>query len=52
MYSKYIKTNSYRDLFFIFLFYSSLKAKLDGKTLEKKIPSQLQSLFDKATFNF
>ena len=36
MYIKYIKSDSYKSLFFIFVFYNSWIAKLDGNTLAKK----------------
>ena len=36
MYRKYIKGSSYKNTFFIFLFDSTVTAKLDGKTLVKK----------------
>ena len=35
MYIKCIKNNSYKSLFFIFLLYSTLTAKLDGNALAK-----------------
>ena len=37
MYTKYLKNNTYKHLFFIFLFYNTLLAKLDGNMLAKKI---------------
>ena len=36
MYTKYIRNNSYKNLFFIFLLYNTLTAKLDGNALAKK----------------
>ena len=36
MYIKYIKNNSYKNLFFIFHFYNTLTVKLNGKPLAKK----------------
>ena len=48
MYIKYIKNNSYKNLFFIFHFYNTLTVKLNGKPLAKK------TFFfsDKTIFNF
>ena len=36
MYFKYIKNNSYKDLFFTLLLYNTLTAKHDGNALTKK----------------
>ena len=35
MYIKYTKSNSYKNLFFIFLLYNTLRAKFDGNTLSE-----------------
>ena len=47
MYIKFIRTKSYKNLFFIFLLYNPLTAKLDGNASAKK-----KRLVNKATFNF
>ena len=47
-----IKNNSYENLFFIFLFYNTLTAKLDGNDLAEKTAMFLESFVDKTTFNF
>ena len=47
MYIKYIRTNSYKNLFFIFPLYNILTAKLDGNSSARK-----KQLVDKATLNF
>ena len=47
MYIKYIRTNSYENLFFIFPLYNTLTAKLEGNASARKM-----KLVDKATFNF
>ena len=54
MYIQYIKSDSYKSLFFIFVFYNSLIAKLDGNTLAKKNAIFLRLTFfvDKTAFNF
>ena len=36
MYIKYIKNDSYKNLFFIFLLFNAVTAKLDRKALPKK----------------
>ena len=55
MHIKYIKKNSYTNLFFSFLFYIPLTAKLDGNTLAKKkcyFFFQLEVFVDETFFNF
>ena len=47
MYIKFIRTKSYKNLFFIFPLYNTLTAKLDGNASARK-----KHLVDKATFNF
>ena len=50
---KYIKNSNYNNLFFIFLFYNTLTAILDGKAWPKKATfSQLEGFLDKTTLNF
>ena len=56
MYLKYIKNNSYKNLFFIFLLYNTLTVKLHGNASAKRKKLgyffQLGILVDKTTFNF
>ena len=63
MYIKYIKNDSYKNLFFIFLLFNAVTAKLDRKALPKKKKKkrkrktvvnffQREVFGDKTTFNF
>ena len=52
---KTLKSNDYKNLFFIFLFQNALSAKLSGKTFAKKhhcIFSRKESFIERITFNF
>ena len=50
VYLKYLKNNSYKNLFFIFLLYNTLTAKLHGNVSTKT--KKLRIFVDKTTFSF
>ena len=50
VYLKYLKNNSYKNLFFIFLLYNTLTAKLHGNVSTKT--KKLGIFVDKTTFSF